>query len=253
MRKGRDMRRAVGRCSAVILCALMLIPGAVTTVSAASEVWNARMRFPSAGQQMLYVQVRSTGELRIADSPDTLATATPVEAQDRSEHKRGPDELSQYLTFPEVSLPVSLKGVEKVSAVISFSRNRGRQGRKGPVEDQSTIGVRISMSRRDGAGVKWTYLSTVETPKTPTRLVVGMAPDRAPIIEMPDLGDLKLTVETKIEGTKARIALRAKAGDVALDKVMKGGRYPACTLQVLNTDGKVLHAAKGDLEKFGFT
>ena len=231
----------------------MLIPGTVATVSAASAVWNARMRFPSAGQQMLYVQVRSTGELRIAQSPDKLATATPVEVQDRSDHKRGPDELSQYLSFPETMLPVSLKGVEKISAVLSFSRNRGRQGGKGPVEDHSTIGARISMSKRDDAGVKWTYLSSVETPKTPTPLVAGMAPDEAPIIEMPDLSDLKLTVETKIEGTKARIALRVKAGDVALDKVLKGGRYPACRMQVLNPDGKVLHSAKGDLEKFGFT
>lgn len=231
----------------------MLIPGAVTTVSAASAVWNARMRFPSAGQQMLYVQVRSTGELRIAESPDTLATASPVEARYRSEHKQGPDELYQYLTFPEAILPVSLRGVEKVSAVISFRRNRGRQEGKGPVEDQSTIGARISMSKRDGAGVKWTYLSSVQTPKTPTLLVAGMAPDEAPIIEVPDLSDLELTVETKIEGTKARIALRAKVGQATVDKVLKGGRYPACTMQVLNTDGKVLHTAKGDLEKFGFT
>jgi len=49
------MNAAVGLRSAVALCALMLIPGAVATASAASQVWNARMRFPSARQQMLHV------------------------------------------------------------------------------------------------------------------------------------------------------------------------------------------------------
>ncbi len=246
----RTLRGAAGRCSAVALSVLILIPGAVTTASAAPTVWNARMRFASAEQQMLYVQVRSTGELRIAESPETLATTSQVEARDRSDYRQGPDELSQSLTFPEVILPVSLPGVEKVTAVIRFSRRRGRQEGKGPVEDDSRIRARISMSKRDGAGVKWTYLSNV---KTLTTLAAGMAPDEAPIIEMPDLSDLKLSVVTKIEGRRARIALQAKAGQATVDKVLKGGRHPACTIQVLNTNGRVLHTARGDLEKFGFT
>jgi len=239
------MRTAVAVCLAAGVSALL---GAVSPAPAATRAWNARLRLPSATPPMLYVQVRSTGELRLADSPEALATATPVIARDGQSEPLS--EGHPQLFFPEVALPASLPGVEKLSAVIRFDLTRTRPRRKGPVVDRGAIDVRVSAARRDSAGVKWAYIFSVGTPAV---LVAGAPPAQAPILEMPDLGRLKLTVETKVEGHKARLGLRVKAGDVALDKVLKGGQPASCTMQVLNAEGKVLHTAQGDLDKFGFT
>jgi hypothetical protein len=240
-----------GRWRAAALCALLAIAVAGATAMAAVETWHVRLASPSAASPMLYLEVRSSRELRIADSPAALATAVPLMATQRTENEQGIG-LSQYLTFPQVVLPVSLPPMDKVSALVTLNRSRSRDPKKGIVSDLSTIEARVVMSRRDAQGAQWQYFSTVKRPDLPTPQFAA-APQQAPVLGLPDPGKLELTVVTKIEGNRARIALQPKAGGESVDKVLRNGRPPVCTLQVLDASGKVVHTAKGDLVKFGFT
>jgi len=248
--------KAIPRLAAAAVLALALAGPAAG--SAPATVWNARMQFPAAAPptaaerspapSYLYLQLDTTGELRIAGSAAGLATAKPLKARENSAQDLGSKGSSRYMRFAEASLPVSLEGVESVKTIVSFQENRHRKDRRSPMVDEATLSVKLAVAKRDRANAKWTYILSVDTP-----LKANLPPDSSPVIKVPDLQDLKLTIGTELEGRKAGIGLEPKAGEVVVGEVLVGTKSATCTLEVLGADGKVLHSAQGDLEKFGFT
>jgi hypothetical protein len=226
----------------VAALALTLVLMAGGAALAVPKVWQARIRFLPAEQPALYVQVNSAGEMRMAESAEGLASAKPIWAEARQSYPQRPGELMQYFGFADMTLPVSVEGVEKVKASFSFTRRREHKGPKGPLVETANLSGRFVASRRGRDDKRWTYEFS---PKPSAKDVMD--------VQVPDLRKLGLAVVTKIEGKKARIALQVKAGSSDITDVKKSGKSVACTMEVLDQDGKSVHSAKGDLQKFGFT
>jgi hypothetical protein len=225
-----------------------LVIAAITPSLAAPMVWNVRLHYPQADQAPLYLQVRDNAELRIADSPAGLDTADPIPARETSQQEMGRDGTYQTMVFPEITPALWQNDSQKLSAVIAFTHSRLPRGPRGALVDQDSISADISISTRDTHGVKWLHLFSINA-----KVTAGVAPDKTPIVEMPDLAKLHLQLVVPTEGRLARIGFQVEAGDVAPKKVFRNNRKAACTLQLLDRDGRILHTAKGDLEKFGFT
>ncbi len=248
--------KAIPRLAATAMFALALA-GPIAG-SAPATVWNARMQFPAAAPptaaerssapSYLYLQLDTAGELRIAGSAAALASARPLKARENSAQDLGSKGSFRDMVFAQASLPVSLEGVESVETIVSFHENRHRRDRRSPMVDEATLSVKFAVAKRDRASTKWIYIFSVITP-----LKANLPPDHAPVIKVPDLQDLKLTIGTYLEGRKAGIGLELKAGTVVADKVLVEPKKATCTLEVLDASGQVLHSAKGDLETFGFT
>jgi hypothetical protein len=232
---------------AVLVTALGMTLGAVGVASAAVKVWQARLRFLPSGQPALHLQVNSAGELRIADSAAGLTTAKPIWAEHRNSQSPRSGELWQSFDFAEMTLPVSPPGTDRTKVSFYFYRSRQREKGKGPLVETASFSGRFTIWRKDGEGKRWTYELTPP---------VSAGKDSMDI-QVPDLGHLSLAVVTKIEGKKARIALQVKGGDpktgIDIENVKKSGKSVACTMEVVDKDGKVVHSARGDLTKFGFT
>jgi len=238
--------KVIPRFAAAAVFALTL--GGPAAGSAPPTVWNARVQFLPGKQPALYLQLHTTGELRIAGSAAGLATTKPLKATDNTKMDRGGGEFTQQMGFAETPLPVSLAGVEGVKIIVGFYGNRHRRKRGSPMVDEATLAVRFGVAMRDRANTKWMYMFSVETP-----LKANLPPDSSPVIKVPDLQNLKLTIGTDLEGRKAGIGLELRAGSVVVDQVLVGTKNATCALEVLDADGEVLHSAKGDLERFGFT
>jgi len=244
--KGDTVRTglAVGGVAACVLAF------AISARAAAPEVWCGRLRFLPAEKPALYLSINSVGQLRIADSAAGLRTAKPVMAREDSRREGRQNEPTYYLVFPEVKLPVSLPGVEEMKATVSLYRTHHRRTRRSPAIDEVQIPIDFALTKRDSKGTKYTYLFFAGVPTIKGK---SKGPEESGIVQVPAMESLHVMVVTRVEGRKAGIALQATAGRSSVENVLKGGKGAPCRVEVLDKDGKVLHSARGDLKKFGFT
>jgi len=248
------MATRIGRCFWVC-CLLAAIAAAPLPAIAAAEppVIEAAVRLAPAKEPALYLRFRNN-KLWMATSPAGLDQATPLRATSVEQSREEEMGLQyRYYGFPETDLPLSLPGFEKARAAFHSSRQIGRR-KDAPADapaDQTYLSATFSLSRRDPAGAAWTYTlnSSVGSPagKAP-------APQRLELtLPQLDPDGLKLTIETKVEERNARIGLRVKSGDTALDNVLKGKANAPATVEIVDLNGKTIVSEKGDLQKFGFT
>ena len=204
----------------------------------------------------LYLEFKAK-ELRMAPTLEGLASAKPIKAAQMDSYEVGPGQVVVWYRFPETDLPISLKGVSRVRAAITLDRMRQTSARDtsgGEPRTGSGFGMECRVTKQGAGSADWTYTFY-------TRGSAGGENDpSANIATIPVLDDLKLTIETKIEGRKARIGLRPMVKgvervkeEIALREVLRNGKPARASLEVTDDTGKVVHTQKGDLKKFGFT
>ncbi len=239
---------------AFIIVALVISLASTPAPAAAVEYGSITI----AGDQKPALHLEFRGkELRMAPTLEGLASAQPVKATKVNSYNMGPGQVMASYQFPEVGLPLSMKGVSRIRAVISLDRTVRTLSRNAPREQEpmgSGFGMQCRVTKPGAGGADWTYMFYA-------RGSAGAQDDTgANTATIPVFDSLKLTIETKIEGKKARIGLRAVATgrerikeQIYLQEVQKNGKPAPATLEVADKDGKVVHTQKGDLKKFGFT
>lgn len=226
---------------AALFVGALFAPAAVWAAPAVDEF---SIRCLPETQPAAYLRVQGR-ELRVAATQEELDTATPVKAAHAESFHAGPNEMIQVYSFPEVTLPEPAPGVT-AKATLSYQRiARSRASAKASLH--GGLGGEFRLTRKDDTGATWTYITSAFA--SPNE----RPGQDAPSLDLPDPSKLALTIETKIEGTKAAIGLRVKSGNAAVSNIFKNDKPVPARLEVLNRDGKSVHAQRGDLEKFGFT
>ena len=235
---------------------------AVSVASApASAVTADYSSITIAGENKPALYLEFSGkELRIAPTLEGLAGARPVKAASMHSYNVDTGYVATSYQFPELDLPISMKGVSRIRATIVLDRVRqtlARSTSRVQPHMESRFYMQCRVAKKGADGADWTYVSN---PGGATSERSGdLALAHTATIASPDR--LKLTIETKIEGKKARIGLRVmvsgRAGisveEFGLQEVQKSGKPAPATLEVTDASGKVVHTQKGDLKKFGFT
>jgi len=237
-----------------VLGALAVLATGSSPSWAASEY--VRIRFLPDQEPAVYVQF-TNDTLRCAASIEELATAKPVRAprSQRFQYDAGPSEYVRGYQFPETDLPISGKGIARASAALRIFRTYRlqRSARSQPTRSTYVAGE-FRIAKQDGTGTVWTYtFSGSVTPESRATTQAMGNPATSPIMDIPDLDKLKLTIETKVEGKKARIGLRLMAGEVWISDLARGGKGAPARLEATNKEGKTVLSEQGDLKKFGFT
>jgi hypothetical protein len=250
---------------AVFVIAALAVCVASAPASAVTADYSS-ITIAGENKPALYLEF-SGKELRMAPTLEGLAGAKPVKATEMNSYSMDAGHVVTSYQFPELDLPISMKGVSRIRAAISLDRVRQTLARNTSREQPrmgSSFNMRCRVTKKGADGADWTYVFFV------TGGAVEKSGDLAQVqsatIAAPD--KLVLTIETKIEGKKARIGLRVGTGPVAqlarrtagtavpvisIQEVLKNGKAPSASIEVTDASGKVVHTQKGDLKKFGFT
>jgi hypothetical protein len=215
----------VALAAALVLCAAPL---------AAAPAYSRIQVSPTT---IVYAQFEQ-GQLRMATTVAGLKTARAVKAKQST-----PDSV----VFPEVSLPVSADalpaGCSKVRAVLYL-----RLLTTGDPSSRSrtwyAYGV-VGPSRTDQEGALWTYWFTVGAP-------VGAQPEQAQVMQVPDPGDLKLSVVAKGQRREIGVGVRVMAWAAQVYDIQEGGQTAQVHVLVRDADGNGIASERGPLSKFGF-
>lgn len=244
-----------GTCVAVrklpYLVAGLIALAAVPRGEAAAQRRTAYFRIQVSPDCTIYGLLRQD-ELRLAPDPDQLAAVTPVKATKVDNTPRVPDYEWREYTFPEVAVPVPAdrlpEGFSGMQATLHYRTGTSTRSSRGTrVRDISYVRGQFGLTRKDGAGTLWAYCwdPFVET---------GVAPEKAPAIQVPRIGRLTLQVSTE---TKKKlnpgIAVVAKSGEMGLSDILRAGKSVEAHLLVMGPDGGTVASEKGPLSKFGFT
>ncbi len=238
--------RNTGFVGAVLVAAVL---GAAGLLWAAPTPLMARVSFAQDSHAFAYLRF-DNNRLRVARTLGTLDSAKPVRSKSGDISDMGGDAFYQFYDFPEVSLPISVKGLEKVTGEFHYSRSRSTPGRsKRPARNYTNVGGHVTLARHEGAAT-WGYVVSVNDVDRPG----ATAKDRLEL-KVPDVGngDLTFEVVTKVEGRKARLGIQAKAGNQDLYTITKNGKGIPVKLEVLDKDHRVVVSEQGDPVKFGFT
>lgn len=235
-------------CCLLAALAIGVLPGLGRTEP---QVIEATVRVPPAKQPALYLRFRNN-KLWMATSQAGLEKATPTRAAkvDLGQYEEGIE--SRSYDFPEISLPLSLHGIEKIRATFYFSRQvgKGSAAAANTPQDRTRVVGAFRISRRDRARTAWTY--TLNSIADSARAKV---PGRRLELALPQLDPDRLTleVETKVEEGNARIGLQVKSGDMDIRNVLKDDANARATIAIVDRNGRTIVSKKGDLETFGFT
>lgn len=240
------------RWSLAALCALLVgvaTAGLAGRAAAAPTSTDLGIRFLPAQQPSVFVRFRNN-RMWVAATQAGLDTAQPIRAAQSENSPNGEGGLYRYYGFPETALPVSLEGVSKVSATLSFMVTQAlRPGRAGATEVPS-VGGRLSIAKRDNQGVTWTYAISASTAGGGRKAASEPLTMDVPRI---DTNTLTMEIVTKVEGRSGRIGLQVKSGENKIENVLKDGKNAPAKIEVLSKDDKVVISEAGDLQKFGFT
>jgi hypothetical protein len=235
-------------CCLLAAVALGALPG---LGGAEPEAIEVAVRVLPAKQPALYLRFRNN-KLWMATSQTGLEKATPIRAAKVALRPYEEGIESRSYDFPEVSLPLSLRGIEKIRARFYSLRQSGK-GNAAPAntpQDRTRVVGAFRISRRDRSGVVWAYtLNSIADSATAT------APGRRLELALPQLDPDRLTldVETQVEERTARIGLQVKSGDMDIHNVLKGDANAPATIEIVDLKGRTVVSKKGDLDTFGFT
>jgi hypothetical protein len=206
---------------------------------------------PGAGQQTpayvrINVFVKSTvylefqgNDLRAAMSVEGLRTAQPakmlvLKAGDPGEN------------YPEITLPIPADqlpaGIKAVKATCAFPRS----GHVSGVMMDGLAYVHIAIYRTDGNKTQWEYDLA---PGSQT----GPSPESAPVIQLPNLDNVKARLEATPTRGKLAIGLRVTDGTAELTDVRKDGRPVQVKMTVADASGAEIASKAGTLADFGFS
>jgi len=234
-----SVRSAVSPCKPPVQA--VAATAAVETESSTPEPEYVRIK---VSKRNVYVEFRGT-EVRVAATAVDLETAKPVPARKPDTGRRTPEWISR--SFPAVDLPVSGDQLPAgfVNAKAGFTYDRFRGGEDNELE-QSSVDVKLGLSRTDKKGVRWTYWVTESAEP-------GKAPVSAPVINLPKLIKPTLKVTTESEGKrKVGVAIVAKSGELELSDITREGKSVQAHLRVLDRRNKAVVSEKGPLSKYGF-
>lgn len=204
---------------------------------------------PGAGQQTpayvrINVFVKSTvylefqgNDLRAAMSVEGLKTAPPAKMLKVD----GPEE-----NYPEITFPIPADqlpaGIKAVKATCAFPRS----GHVSGVMMDGLAYVHIAIYRTDGNKTQWEYDLA---PGSQT----GSSPESAPVIQLPNLDNVKARLEATPTKGKLAIGLRLTDGTAELTDVRKDGRPVQVKMTVADASGAEIASKAGTLADFGFS
>lgn len=240
-----------------LLCFLMTmglltgpLPGRAQT-----ESHYGCIRLLPAEKPAIFVEFQGD-RMRLATSPAEVADATWIAQSSTYRFTLGGRRFLDTYTFPELAFPVPFPGATSARIKLMLRLLRGK-----PQPDDAERGIASEfvgfcrVQKKDPAGATWTFAFNTAGPVTTERRW-----GRDNETRVPHLNSLTLGVETKVEGRTAYIGVRALAADdpptvppFIVTEVLEDDKQAPVHIEVLDSDGKIVHAKSGDLKTLGFT
>lgn len=248
------MSREAIRCTIASMTLAVLAMVCARPAGAAPKVLYTRISVPQNGGQtaVAYLSIENN-KLRAATTIEGLASAAVVKAKDSHLESLGWGEYYQNYTFPEVELPLSIVGYDRISVTPTYSRSGTKaRGSKPEREDWQSVSGELVLSRKDKHGITWGYSLSLSSSH---RGKPQYSKEHPYDLTAPKLANDPLTFEitAQVEKRDARIGLQIKSGKTGLRTVIKDGKGTPVKLEVLDKDRKVVASETGDPIKFGFT
>jgi hypothetical protein len=218
---------------------LTVVVAACLAPLAVAQTDPAYLKIKLSDKGEVYLQFQKN-MLRMAATPEGLATAEPVKAK----LLRG---VRSYLGVP---LPISKELLPKKfdGAGIHFAQQETRSGGVfgNKTTTQHAVGE-VYLTARDAKEVEWSYSFRVdqELSASPT--------EKVPVIAVDVSDGLKADVGVVPEGRILKVGLRVMAGVTEVNQVLHQEKPASVAVTVLDQDGKELESKKGMLSDFGFS
>ena len=237
-----------------VLCVMvtMGLLMAVTPGMARTESHYGCIRLLPAEEPAVFVEFQGA-RMRLATSAAGVANATWIAASSERRIDLDGGRFLDVYTFPELAFPVPVPGTTSARIALMLHLLRGESQASDAERGIFTEFVgfcRVQKKDRDGA--TWTFVFNTAGPVTGERRW-----DRDNETRVPHLNSLSLGVETKVEGTKVLIGVRALAADGALPpffvtEVLRDGKQAPVHIEVLDSRSNIVQANDGDLKTLGF-
>ena len=214
-----------------VFCVILVL--AVLVVAVPAVAAEKPPIFVRVGTSRSYVFVYFKGsEMRVAASFKGLKEAEPIQAAAVNKSSSG-----QRISFAEVDLPfpenkLPFKATKLKAAFYYYDSNSG-------------VGASLGLCIEDKEGVEWTF-QWRGSAKGSTN------PKKAPLIGIPDLRKLTLSVVTAPKGKKVGVGLRFLAGEQSISGIMKGSELVDVVVKIINKNGEVVVSDSGSIGKYGF-
>jgi hypothetical protein len=210
--------------------------------TAGGQQTPAYVRINVSEKSTVYLEFRGA-ELRAATSVEGLKTAQPVLM--RSVGGR-PGQ------FPEITLPIPADQLPTGIVAIrgTFELGSVMHPVAGRMEKKTFSYGQIGICRNDEKNAQWQYNVSIQ-------LLTGDVAESTPGIQLPtmlpDLDNVKASLETKPSRGKLAIGLRIMAGGATLTDVRKDGQPVQVKMVVADASGAEIASKIGPLSTFGFS
>jgi len=245
------MRRAARSLTAGVLVLASALPALALAAAPASPPVTVRVSFAQDPDASAYLRLEGN-QLQVAKTLDELGAAPVTRSKGGQSNQDGRGGSYGSYEFPSVDLPVTLSGLDRVSAELNFQFGRSLRGRGGAPQDYSQVVAKVTLARRQES-TWWGYVVDAYAFSDGAR-ASGRSRDTLDLsVPKLDVRGLTSGVETKVEGRKARLGLRITSGKHGVYTITRNGKGIPVKLQVLDSGGRVVVTEAGDPVKFGFT
>jgi hypothetical protein len=214
--------------------------GAVLAVAQTPQKTPVFARIAVSEKDAVYIWIQVQGtELRVATTVPGLKTAEPVKALPG---------VTNGLQFGSFALPISADqlpaGVTAVNAKLGLVQVR--ISTNGQIETKPAICGQLTVCRPDAQKVAWQYVARIG-------VLADADANKAQYINLPDLDNVKATIQAKPANGKLGVGLQLMAGNAALTDVLKDGHPVQAKMVVTDASGAVKLSKDGPLSAFGFS